>query len=68
MVSKTVGYQGGISFDSTKLDGAPRKLISSRRLNQLGWNPKVNLEAGLDITYREMLSRGGRSGVSPNLL
>jgi len=57
-VAKATGYQGKISFDSTKPDGSPRKWMSSERLNQLGWTPKINLEVGLSHAYQEMLSRG----------
>jgi GDP-L-fucose synthase len=52
-VAKATGYQGNISFDSTKPDGAPRKWMNSGRLNQLGWSPKVNLEDGLKLAYAE---------------
>jgi len=57
-VAKATGYQGKISFDSTKPDGSPRKWMSSGRLNTLGWTPKINLELGLSNAYQEMLSRG----------
>jgi GDP-L-fucose synthase len=52
-VAKATGYAGGISFDPTKPDGAPRKWMDSGRLNQLGWSPKVNLEDGLKLAYTE---------------
>jgi len=50
-VAKATDYQGSISFDSTKPDGAPRKWMDSGRLNQLGWSPKVPLEDGLRLAY-----------------
>ncbi|OIN01411.1 GDP-fucose synthetase [Polynucleobacter sp. QLW-P1DATA-2] len=50
-VAKATGYRGNIVFDSTKPDGAPRKWMSSERLNELGWTPKVNLEEGLVQAY-----------------
>ena len=56
-VAKATGYQGQITFDASKPDGAPRKWMSSRKLNQLGWTPKVDLEQGLQWAYQEMLSR-----------
>lgn len=58
-VSKTVGYLGDIGFDLTKPDGAPRKWLSSSRLNQLGWNPSISLETGLAKAYQDMLSKFG---------
>lgn len=54
-VAAAVGYQGAISFDPNKPDGAPRKWMDSSRLNQLGWNAKVNLAAGLATAYEDFL-------------
>ena len=56
-VAKATGYQGGISFDSSKPDGAPRKWMDSSRLNQLGWTAKVDLSLGLRQAYQEMLEQ-----------
>ena len=50
-VAKATGYQGSISFDATKPDGAPRKWMDSSRLNMLGWTPKVQLQDGLTQAY-----------------
>jgi GDP-L-fucose synthase len=52
-VSDAVGYQGKISYDSSKPDGSPRKWIDSGRLNRLGWSPKINLETGLVRAYQD---------------
>jgi GDP-L-fucose synthase len=54
-VSKVVGYQGGIEFDTTKPDGPKRKLMDSTRLNNLGWQPKIGLENGLKVAYKDFL-------------
>jgi len=54
-IGKTVGYQGEITFDSRKPDGAPRKLMDSSRLNALGWEAKVGLETGLNLAYKDFL-------------
>ena len=51
-VAKATGYAGKISFDPTKPDGAPRKWMDSGRLKHLGWDPKINLEAGLLQAYQ----------------
>lgn len=56
-VASATNYQGKISFDASKPDGAPRKWMNSKRLNQLGWTPKVDLAAGLVLAYAEMISR-----------
>jgi GDP-L-fucose synthase len=55
-VAKTVGYQGVIEFDTSKPDGSPRKLMDSRRLNALGWQAQVGLEAGLALAYQDFLA------------
>tara|TARA_Y100000389_G_C17469590_1_gene529105 strand:+ start:6666 stop:7625 length:960 start_codon:yes stop_codon:yes gene_type:complete len=52
-IKEIVGYEGKINFDSSKLDGSPRKLIDSKRINNLGFNPKVNLKEGLIMTYND---------------
>ena len=52
-VGAAVGYQGIISFDPTKPDGSPRKWMSSKRLNNLGWNAQVGLEQGLIQAYAD---------------
>ena len=56
-VGKVVGFDGQITFDVTKPDGAPRKLMDSARLQSLGWTAKVDLEAGLKIAYRDFVSK-----------
>ncbi len=52
-VAKATGYQGNISFDPTKPDGAPRKWMDSSKLNGLGWTPLVGLETGLMQAYTD---------------
>ncbi|HAJ5252354.1 GDP-L-fucose synthase [Escherichia coli] len=54
-ISKVVGYQGEVVFDSTKPDGTPRKLLDVSRLEGLGWKHQINLEAGLARTYEWFL-------------
>jgi len=56
-VAKATGYEGKISFDISKPDGAPRKWMSSTLLNQLGWKPQVQLEQGLANAYAQMLTQ-----------
>lgn len=57
VISKAVGYQGKIKFDTTKPDGPPRKLMDSSRLNALGWQPRVALEIGLTLAYKDFLDK-----------
>jgi GDP-L-fucose synthase len=55
-IAKTIGYQGEITFDTSKPDGTPRKLMDSSRLNSLGWEAKVGMEVGLSAAYQDFLS------------
>jgi GDP-L-fucose synthase len=50
-VQRVVGYSGGITWDSSKPDGTPRKLMDSSRLFALGWKPQVDLETGIKLAY-----------------
>ncbi len=50
-IAKTVGYSGKISADTSKPDGAPRKCLDSKRLFDLGGQPKVGLDEGLKRMY-----------------
>lgn len=55
-VAKVIGYQGRIEWDTSKPDGAPRKLMDVSRLERLGWKAKVSLEEGLTQTYAWFLA------------
>jgi GDP-L-fucose synthase len=52
-VGNAVGYEGRITFDVTKPDGAPRKWMDTSRLNGLGWQALVGLEEGLAVAYED---------------
>ena len=54
-IAKVVGYQGGVSFDFSKPDGSPQKLMDSSKIKKLGWVAKVNLDKGLNLTYQDFL-------------
>jgi GDP-L-fucose synthase len=56
IVRQVVGYQGEIDFDTSKPDGAPRKLMDSSRLNSLGWQAQVSLKDGLALAYKDFLA------------
>ncbi|MFI5154416.1 MAG: GDP-L-fucose synthase family protein [Chitinophagales bacterium] len=55
LISKIVGYVGEIQHDLTKPDGTPRKLMDTRQLNDMGWKPKIHLEAGIKKAYSDFL-------------
>src|SRR6266404_3407930 len=56
VVAATVGYTGGISFDTSKPDGTPRKLLDVSRLAKLGWRARTSLDSGIQLAYRAYLS------------
>ena len=50
-IKEVVGYDGRLSFDSTKPDGISRKLIDISRISDMGWKHNINLKEGLVMTY-----------------
>jgi GDP-L-fucose synthase len=60
LIAEVVGYEGKITFDSTKPDGTPRKLMDSSRLHALGYRHKVSLREGIGFTYEDYLSLRSR--------
>jgi GDP-L-fucose synthase len=56
VVAASVGYSGEISFDPSRPDGTPRKLLDVSRLARLGWRARTLLEDGIRLTYRAYLS------------
>lgn len=57
LVAEVVGFKGTITCDLSKPDGTPRKLLNSRRLNALGWKPRISLRNGIEQVYRWYLDR-----------
>jgi GDP-L-fucose synthase len=51
LIGEVVGYEGEITFDKTKPDGTPRKLMDNSRLRSLGWSHGTKLKEGLGMTY-----------------
>jgi len=51
LIKRVVGFEGAINWDSSKPDGAPRKLLDVSRLESLGWSPKISLQYGVQTTY-----------------
>jgi GDP-L-fucose synthase len=54
-VQEVVGFDGALTFDTTKPDGTPRKLMDSSRLAALGWRPEIGFTEGLADAYRWFL-------------
>jgi len=55
-IKNILGYEGYISFDHSKPDGAPRKLIDVNLLSDIGWKSKIELGEGVKLTYEKYLS------------
>jgi len=60
MVSETVGYKGEITYDSSKPDGTPRKLMDVSRINNLGWKYKTSLKEGIEKSYNWFLKNSDK--------
>jgi GDP-L-fucose synthase len=63
LVMRVVGYRGKVTFDSSKPDGTPRKLLDISRLNSLGWHYKIDLESGIRSTYEWFLAQQGEQSL-----
>lgn len=61
LVKKVVGFKGNITFDITKPDGTPRKLLDVSKLEKLGWKYKTELEDGIKLAYEDFLNNDVRS-------
>lgn len=57
LIKKVVGFEGELTFDSTKPDGTPRKLMDVTKLHQLGWKHQIELEEGIRLAYQDFLSK-----------
>lgn len=55
LVSDAVGYEGAITFDTSKPDGTPRKLTDISRIKETGWAPKIPIEQGVAMAYQSFL-------------
>jgi nucleoside-diphosphate-sugar epimerase len=55
LIGEVVGYQGNVTFDASKPDGAPRKLMDSSRLEKMGWKAGIGLRDGLVDAYKWFL-------------
>jgi len=51
MIKEVVGYTGELSFDTSKPDGTPRKLLDVSKLDRLGWKARIELKTGIEQTY-----------------
>ena len=52
-ISKVVGYEGGIHFNTNMPDGTPRKLLDVSKLEEIGWKYSTSLKEGIEKTYKD---------------
>jgi GDP-L-fucose synthase len=57
VVAATVGYAGSISFDPSRPNGTPRKLLDVSRLAKLRWRARIKLQQGMALAYRAFLEK-----------
>jgi len=56
MMKQIIGFKGKLTFDISKPDGSPRKLVDVSKLSNMGWKYSIDLEEGLKKTYKWYLS------------
>jgi len=57
LIKNIVGFEGALTFDSSKPDGTPRKLMDVSKLHALGWKHKIELEEGIKLAYQDFLAK-----------
>lgn len=55
LVRDAVGYEGELTFDTSKPDGTPRKLTDISKIKETGWTPKIPIEQGVAMAYQSFL-------------
>jgi GDP-L-fucose synthase len=56
LICEVVGFRGRLTFDASKPDGAPRKLLDCGRVLSVGWRPRIALRDGVRLAYEDYLS------------
>ena len=57
LIKRIVGFDGELTFDSSKPDGTPRKLMDVSKLHSLGWKHEIELEEGIKLAYQDFLAK-----------
>jgi len=57
LIKQIVGYEGSITFDTSKPDGTPRKLMDVSKLHSKGWKHTIELPQGIKLAYQDFLSK-----------
>ena len=53
-IKKVVGFKGELTFDTSKPNGTPRKIMDVSKINALGWKHKIELKEGIEKVYQEV--------------
>jgi len=61
LIAEVVGFKGQLTFDTSKPDGAPQKLLDVSRIHRIGWRAKTDLHTGVQNVYQEFLRALGRN-------
>ena len=56
IVAAAVGFEGRMTFDLTKPDGTPRKVLDVTRVHELGWSHKIDLRSGIEAVSKSYLA------------
>jgi GDP-L-fucose synthase len=59
IISEVVDFPGEITWDFTKPNGTPRKVLNVDKIKSFGWEPKIGLRAGIESTYEWFLKNVG---------
>ena len=63
LIASVVGYEGKVTWDSSKPDGTPRKLLDVSKLNKLGWSAKTDLKNGIELTLKSFLKESQNKSI-----
>lgn len=58
LMAEVTGFKGSLTFDRSKPDGTPRKVMDHSKISELGWKPAIELKEGLTETYQWALANG----------
>ena len=59
LIKEIIGYTGDLTFDPSKPDGTPRKLMDVSKLHALGWHHVTSLTTGIQLAYNDFLAKSG---------
>lgn len=60
LIAELAEFKGEITWDSSKPDGTPRKVLDVSRISHMGWHPQITLEQGIEEVIRDFVSNRGK--------